>query len=857
MSADQWQDMWALYHGARSLAADEREAFFRRQSHPPALVDEVRRLLQAQPPAGFLEPAENQIRRELVAGDELDGFEIEGVLGEGGMGTVYLARETGSLTRPVAIKVVRRGMDTDRILRRFQAEQGTLARLDHPSIATVHRSGVTGDGRPYFVMQYVQGVPLDEYCDAKNLNLFGLLGLFAAICDVVQYTHQKGVIHRDLKPSNILVSLSDGHVTLIDFGIAKAVNTEETALTREGQALGTPEYMSPEQATGDVENVDTRSDIFALGRVMAEIARDANNTDLGSVVGKATAADRNQRYATAADLARDIRCVLARQPVSARPPGRWYVLRRFVQRHPLGVSAAVVAVTSLAILVGFLVNLTFALRTALERSDAERSRAEQLASFMLDTFASADPYVVGGEPPTARDLLDRGVERIRQSSAPAQVRAELLVTMGNTYRRLGVHDTAEELGREVVALLEGNVDPDAMRILASALRALGSLYEVQSRFEEGIAVNTRAWEIRSGPLGDKGEAASILSSIGFAQLKLGRYAEAEQSLSQARTVLMAEFGSDHQIVANLNSRMGSLFSVQARFAEAVEAYSSALASNRARVGEQHPQVGTSHNNLAALYYRMGRYDDAAVHYQAALAIQQAIHAPDHPSVSIIENNLAALYVRIGQPELALPLALSALAKRRRVLGATNLEVGVTAYHAACAERDLGNYAAADALFAEATAIVENAAGPEDRRLGVLFNGQAESLVRQNRFEAALAVAQRAREINDAGWPPAHRQPGESKLLLARIAIGRGDPATALALADEAKTVFDANTGAPFEQALAVAVLGQAKIMTGAQSEGRALLAEALPVLESSARGASLNLAPYRELLPATPDGEGH
>ncbi|HET6372683.1 MAG TPA: serine/threonine-protein kinase, partial [Candidatus Polarisedimenticolia bacterium] len=428
-------------------------------------------------------------------------------LGEGGMGIVYVAEQSEPVRRRVALKVIKQGMDTAKVIARFEAERQALALMDHPAIATIYDAGTTPDGRPYFVMEHVQGVPITEHCDRLKLTNKERLELFLQVCEGVQHAHQKAVIHRDLKPSNVLVSVQDGRpvVKIIDFGVAKAVSqrlTERTLYTELGVMIGTPEYMSPEQAEMTGQDVDTRTDVFSLGVMLYELlvgalpfdSRELRQAgfdeirrrirevdppkpsarlstmgdrstesakcrgtepralrreiqgDLDWITMRALEKDRARRYGSPSDLGEDIRRHLRDQPVLARAPSTGYRAGKFVRRHRLGVAAASVMVVSLAAgAVASAVGLVRA-RRAEEQARQEAQAKGQVADFLKDLFKVSNPSEARGNSITARELLDKAAGTIDvQLVDQPEVRAELDSIMGRVYESLGLYVPAESL----------------------------------------------------------------------------------------------------------------------------------------------------------------------------------------------------------------------------------------------------------------------------------------------------------------------------------------------------------------------------------------------------------------------------
>jgi serine/threonine protein kinase len=428
-------------------------------------------------------------------------------LGEGGMGQVWLAEQTAPVKRQVALKVIKGGMYDSAVMQRFESERQSLAVMNHPAIAKVFDAGSTAAGQPYFVMEYVDGPPVTRYCDNKKLNVRERLRLFIKVCEGVQHAHQKAIIHRDLKPSNVLVVEVDGKPVprIIDFGIAKAISaeagSEQTMFTQAGALMGTPGFMSPEQADPSVLDVDTRTDVYSLGVILYvlltgtapfdpdqwkkkpldEVLRNLREEDppspstklseekntatasaekRGTVPGqlvsllkgdldwitmKAMEKDRARRYGTPAELAADIERYLENRPVVARPASSGYRLKKYVQRHRAGV---VLGVVSVMMLIAFAV----AQAVQLKRITRERDRADRITQFMTGMFKVSDPNEAKGNSITAREILDKASKEINTSLAKdPELQAQMLGTMGHVYVGLGIFSQAQPLLEQAVA----------------------------------------------------------------------------------------------------------------------------------------------------------------------------------------------------------------------------------------------------------------------------------------------------------------------------------------------------------------------------------------------------------------------
>ncbi len=477
-----------------------------------------------EPPTGLSgDPESTIVLRELSEkpGDKIGRYKLLQQIGEGGCGVVYMAEQLEPVRRRVALKVIKLGMDTKSVIARFEAERQALALMDHPNIAKVFDAGATDTGRPYFVMELVRGIKITDYCDQNNLSTEERLKLFTQVCQAIQHAHQKGIIHRDIKPSNILVTQNENEPVpkVIDFGIAKATTdqrlTDKTVFTAFEQFIGTPAYMSPEQAMMTSLDIDTRTDIYALGVLLYELLTgqtpfDANELmaagldamrrtireqeparpstrlstmleadlttvashrhsepaklgsllrgDLDWIVMKALEKDRTRRYETANGLAMDIQRHLSNEPVTARPPSRWYEFQKTVRRHKFGFAAA----TALGIVLGLGVVASSwqALRaTRAEReqsklrqeAEAEKKNAQTAAAkattiseFLQQLLSSANPDALKGQEYSVRQMLDDFSAGLAdQLKDQPEVEATLRITIGRAYYRLGVADKSQ------------------------------------------------------------------------------------------------------------------------------------------------------------------------------------------------------------------------------------------------------------------------------------------------------------------------------------------------------------------------------------------------------------------------------
>jgi serine/threonine protein kinase/tetratricopeptide (TPR) repeat protein len=619
-------------------------------------------------------------RRGMAPGEVVAGrYRLVKPIGEGGMGEVWLAEQEVPVRRKVALKVIKRGMDSERVVARFEAERQALALMDHPAVATVFDAGTTAGGRPFFVMEYVVGSPLTEFCDGRRLTTHDRLRLFQQVCAGVQHAHQKALIHRDLKPSNVLVSLQDGHPApkIIDFGIAKATGDQQADVslqTQLGVVVGTPAYMSPEQARGEL--VDTRSDVYAMGVMLYELLVGQTTFDLAALAGegydsirrkiceeepqrpstrfhslgderadsaenrrtgvsaleselrgdldwitmKALEKEPARRYSAPAELAADIECYLEHRPVGARPPSMRYRAGKFIRRHRWGVLLA--TSLTLALVAGMI-----GTATGMLRARAEARKAQAVTEHLLDILSEANPEKAQGRSVTVQEAMAASEAKVAESFAgQPELEMEVRATIALVYHEQGAYDRAEANLRRAVELATDELGP-------------------RNRFSVGV----------------RGKLARTL-------VEAGRYDDAEVEMQELLPIFRAVYGDDHGETLSMMNNLAAIYLHRKDYERAEPLLLEVVAGRSSALGPEHPDTQASAGNLAQLYMFTERFDEAEPLFRESLRVRRHELGDRHPRTLISVFNLGDLYHHMDQNERAEPLMREALIGFRDVVG---------------------------------------------------------------------------------------------------------------------------------------------------------------------------------------------
>jgi eukaryotic-like serine/threonine-protein kinase len=768
-------------------------------------------------PSTILGGAERTPAPREQVGNVVGPYKLLQKIGEGGFGVVYMAEQEKPVRRVVAVKIIKPGMDTAQVIARFESERQALALMDHPNIARVLDAGATDSGHPYFVMELVKGVPITEFCDKNHLPPEARLKLFVDICHAIQHAHHKGVIHRDIKPSNVLVTLHDSVpvVKVIDFGVAKATVqklTERTLFTAYGQMLGTPAYMSPEQAEMSGLDIDTRSDVYSLGVLLYELltgttpieaaslraagyaemqrlireqdaprpstrlsklgdsaVMTAGNRgldvkkltqllagDLDWVVMKALEKDRNRRYDTPGGFAEDVGRYLRNEAVVARPPSSAYRIRKFAQRNRGAVLTA--AVVAGALLAGILVSTWQAMR-------ARRAEAAALV-------AAADATAREAETKAALGFVE---DKVFAAARPAGQEGGL--------------------GREVT---------------------------LEKAIESAVPYVTQSFP--SQPLIE----ARLRLALGKSFYFLGDAQKAAEQEDAARALYTRHLGADDPLTLQAMHNLASSYAVLGRVDEALRLREETLALRREKLGPDNPDTLASMNNLALSYGDAGRHADALKLREETLARFKATEGATHPDTLMAMNNLANAYFALSRNAEALKLREETTALYKAKLGPDHPDTLRSMGNLASSYSSVGREADALKLREETLALRKAKLGPDHPATLISMSALGDSYESLGRHADALKIRQENLALRKAKLGPDHPDTLSSMNNLAETYVSLGRDADALKLREETYPLRRAKLGADHpDTLLTMSELAQSLVAANRNQEASPMVDECL------------------------------
>ncbi len=866
LQPSRWQKIEELFHGALELAPGQRADYLDEAcASDAALRKEVESLLDSSDEGLTLlrapiDQAAAQLGRNgaPVPGARIGPYELISVLGEGGMGKVYLAkRADDQFDQRVAIKLTHSWAGyRSAILTRFRAERQILANLVHPNIGRLLDGGMTDDGSPYLVMEFVDGKPIDEYCADHKLSIEQILRLYRSVCSAVEYAHHNLVIHRDIKPANILVT-ADGAPKLLDFGIAKLLDASDAgaALTRPTECLMTPEYASPEQVRG--EPVTTATDVYGLGVLLYELlagkrpfAFNSANTfdavriicevdpkppsevrvgprklspDLDKIVLMAMRKEPARRYGSVAQLSADVQAYLDGYPLVARTATWTYRTDRFVRRHKAAVGVAVLFALAL---VGFSVGMA----VLAKRASRQQAIARQESDFLIGMFRAATPDASRGRTVTARELLDLGAKRIATEQAvDPEVRASLLENIAASYHSLGVYDEAMPLAQSAYDLKTGFYGADQPQVASSA-DLLASLHRDKGDFDKAEPLFRKVLSIRRKSH-DRPLLANALANLGECLYQQEKDKEAETLMREG---LALDASRQSEVGASLRNYLALLLERRGEFTEARTLLSEALEIERRIEGADSPNYSVTLHNYSGALIDTGDLTFAEQKLRENLTLRRKILGPTHPQLVYTLNNLAFVLIEKGQALDAEPYAREAIAIAGQHMGPKHPLTAGAENNLARALDSAGDYARAETTFRHALSIVWKEGDPPNSRAEAILQNLGLLQFDQGHFAAGEALVRQSLDMR-------RKQGGEdtpafaSALIdLAEDRLFQKDPAAADTLLRQALDIRDRKFPKTHPAVIAAEVrLGEALIAEHKESDAEPILRTAWDAARAS------------------------
>lgn len=739
-NSEYWELLGHLFESVTDLPPDQQQQFIHDHCHDPEMKEELFDLLDADEESTtyfrslsskLIEPAFDEFIDMPPSCGKVNNYTILRKIGRGGMGSVYLAeRSDKTFTNHVAVKILRRGLDSDDILYRFKIERQILAQLNHPNITHLLDGGLTSDGRPYFVMEYVKGKSITSYCNDHKLTIRERLELFNRICDAIVYAHQNLIIHRDLKPGNIFVT-DDGNVKLLDFGIAKLIDNKtgkHGTIHTTGQKFLTPEYSSPEQIQG--RQINTASDTYQLGLVLYKLLTDQNvftfnddslverervileqypdapsaafsnqseedkldiagkrsstpnkirsslKGDLDAIILKCLYKDPDKRFSSVVELKEDILRYLDGLPIHSRGDSFKYKAEKFFKRNKVSTGIAAGFMTILLIF-GLIYNHSI----TEQRNEAQREamKASQVTSFLIDLFEANDPTITGGEDLTAWELLEYGEERIEILEDQPEVQAQMFDVTGQIYRKIGEFEKSENLLIKALDLRKELFGEQHEETLSNYDK-LGLLLSDQGRFSEADSLLRHALEIRNNsPSIEHVHKADTKSNLAYVLRRTGDYDGAEQMYRRSYEIRQQEYGDKHDLTIESLSSLGVTLLNQAEYGEAESIFREVLSLREELLGPIHPDLAMSYNNLGALLLLIGNFEEATEMFRESLDMRTQLFGEIHPKVALTTNNLAIAHGELGNVDQSEAYFHKALETRKTLFGDENVNTAISKF----------------------------------------------------------------------------------------------------------------------------------------------------------------------------------
>lgn len=857
MDKDNWKKIKQLFTQALELESNQREQFLQDNTQGEEnIYQQVKQMLimDSEQSSSITQSVTNNIQSliseqfSIQPGDRLGSYEIESIIGEGGMGAVFQAhRIDEEFTQKVAIKVIHSGSLNTDTLQRFQNERQILADLNHPNIARLLDGGTTENGLPFLVMEYVEGLPIVEYCQSQRFNMNHRIKLFLQVCEAVKYAHQRLIVHRDIKPANILVT-SEGQVKLLDFGIAKILQPENfthaISETRSEIRMLTPENASPEQVLGQV--VTTRSDVYSLGNLLYQLLTEqklfdfdkANRLamerliceqdpvkpsacinsqfsllqqnrstekpiaktslanlrksllgDLDTIILTALQKEPDRRYQSVEKLSDDIQRYLKNYPIYARPDSLLYRTNKFIRRNRLLVSISGLFGISVFVFMIVILLQSKALEQQTQRAISEADTSARIADFMIDIFDSSDPNINAGESLSAKQLLQNGKERIDQLNENPVLQASMLQAIGRVYQKLGDYEQALEMIKRSVSTIE-NTDNFSTRQLAEnyAIRAdlqfeLGEYTLSESLYRKSLELNQSLAEP------DEDEITSNQLGLVAVLSELQKDEEALPIQQQILEKQLQRFGPNSREVGEAYTFLGNVLRRLGRHQQAENALLKALSNKRVSYGTMHLETAHTLNQLARTQTFLKKYEEAFEFAQEGLEIRQNIHKTDHPEIAASLGNMSHIMTAAKRYEKAVEYRQASLKVLVNLFGNEHPYIAGTYGSLGSLLRQKGDYAAAQEAFIRSIALFRKIFKEPSIKLASPLGGLGKVYLDQSQPEQALPHLKESYDIRVNNLNPENWRIAASLSLLAEANMAMQNHSVAESQLLEALRIF--------------------------------------------------------------------
>ena len=759
MTTDQWNKIEAIVDEALDIPEKERKAFIKKKCKGDQdLIGHALTFLSSVSKADQFFSSSYSIKDKLETeaagcnltfdnyktflGTKIGAYTLTSLLGKGGMGAVFLGQRTdGQFEHTAAIKIIQGGLSRPDIYDHFLRERQILAGLNHENIARLYDGGVTDSNIPYLVMEYVDGTPIDVYCDTHKLNTDERIRLFRSVCDAARYAHKNLVIHRDLKPENILIT-EDGSVKVMDFGIAKLNDSSKSKCSSEDPSSHYLSFSnaSPEQLKNQSET--TASDIYSLGTLLYKLlvgkhplqiketssanlkelifrqkpvslynrylsvcpkeknqiienrsakASDISeflNEDLNSITQKCLEKSPEDRYQTVDDLIGDLNRYETGLPVNARSGGAAYRVKKFTHRNS---AAIILAASFLVVAVASAFFYTYTVQKERDLAQMEADKATQVTQFVLNLFKGSDPSQTGGGDISARELLNRGIDRTEYLSNQPEIKANMLEVLGRILTQLGDYNEATNLLEQSISIrtdlfgMESLETVSSFEQMGTLLSAKGDLFKAESMLENALKLREERLGVRQSAMSEAN------AELAYVYRRLGKYDEAEKIYRSLIAIYENELGPDDPQTLRSLSSLGVTLHTSGRLEEAEIIYRDVLSKRLELYNTAHPDIAMSYNNLGSLLLNLGRFEESEEMISNSLQMRRALFGESHPKVALTMNNLGILKRNNGRFDEAITLIKQAMAINYELFGDEGLQTAVNLFSLAELHLMTGNY----------------------------------------------------------------------------------------------------------------------------------------------------------------------